>query len=104
MPIGRSSKKSLRKSVKNNKVNSSFKDKLKEVVKNFLNKPEKKGFGEVQAVLDKAEKKHLYQKNKVARLKARYAKKVGRTVEKVAVKKKTKVKKKSTSGGKVAKK
>jgi len=93
MPIGRSSKKSLRKSVKNKKVNSSFKNKLKEVIKNFLNKPEKKSFGEVQAVLDKAEKKHLYQKNKVARLKAKYAKKVGKTVEKVVVKKKATKKK-----------
>lgn len=88
MPIGRSSKKSLRKSVKNKKVNSSFKNKLKEVIKSFLQKPEKKGFGEVQAILDKAERKHLYQKNKVARLKARYAKKVGKAVEKLVVKKK----------------
>jgi len=89
MPIGRSSKKSLRKSVKNKKVNSTFKNKLKEVVKKFLAKPEKKSFGEVQAILDKAQRKHLFQKNKVVRLKARYAKQVGKAVEKVVVKKKS---------------
>jgi len=94
MPIGRSSKKSLRKSIKNKKVNSSFKNKLKEVTKKFLSKPEKKSFGEVQAILDKAEKKHLFQKNKVSRLKARYAKKVGKVEEKVVVKKKAKLKRK----------
>lgn len=95
MPIGRSAKKSLRKSVKNKKVNSSFKNKVKDIIKKFLQKPEKKSFGEVQSVLDKAEKKHLYPKNKVARLKARYAKKVGKAVEKVViVKKKAKTKSK----------
>jgi ribosomal protein S20 len=52
-----------------------------------LSKPEKKSFGEVQAALDKAERKNIYQRNKVARLKARYAKQVGKTVEKVVVKK-----------------
>ena len=106
MPIGRSAKKSLRKAVKNKKVNSSFKNKLKEVIKSFLNKPEKKSFGEVQAVLDKAERKHLYQKNKVARLKARYAKIVGKEVEKKIIKKKAKKKivKKSAKSGKAVKK
>ncbi|MFA6007867.1 MAG: 30S ribosomal protein S20 [Candidatus Shapirobacteria bacterium] len=89
MPIGRSAKKSLRKSIKNKKVNSSFKNKVKDIIKKFLVKPEKKAFGEVQAILDKAEKKHLYQRNKVARLKAKYAKKVGKDVEKVVIKKKS---------------
>lgn len=87
MPTGRSSKKSLRKSIKNKKVNSTFKSKLKAVIKAFLSKPESAGFKEVQSILDKAQQKHLYQKNKVARLKAKYAKSVGKEVEKVAKKK-----------------
>lgn len=106
MPIGRSAKKSLRKSVKNKKVNLTFKNKLKVIVKNFLTKPEKKNFTDVQSVLDKAEKRHLFSKNKVARLKARYAKRVGKEVEKKVIKKKAKkrIVKKSAKSGKVVKK
>ncbi len=92
MPIGRSAKKSLRKSVKNKKVNLVFKNKLKEIVKIFLAKPEKKNFADVQAILDKAEKRHLFSKNKVSRLKTRYSKKVGKEVEKKVIKKKSKKK------------
>lgn len=102
MPIGRSAKKSLRKSVKNRKFNLAFKNRLKEVIKKFLAKPEKKGFSEVQAILDKAEKRHLFSKNKVARLKAKYAKKMTKDLEKSVIKKSAKGK--SASGGKVTKK
>lgn len=106
MPIGRSAKKSLRKSIKNKKVNSAFKKKLKEIIKVFLAKPEKKNFSKVQAILDKAEKKHLFSKNKVARLKMRYSKKVGKEVEKKVIKKKAKKKivKKPAKSTKIVKK
>jgi len=102
MPIGRSAKKSLRKSVKNKKLNQVFKNKLKEIVKIFLAKPDKKNFAKVQAILDKAEKKHLFSKNKASRLKTRYSKKVDKEIEKIVVKKSTKGG--SASGGKVSKK
>ena len=91
MPISLSAKKSLRKSLKNNKENVSFKDKLKTTVKKFLAKPTAEGLKEVYSVLDKAVKKNLFHKNKTARLKANYSKKVGvevKVVKKAPAKKK----------------
>jgi len=52
--------------------------------------------------LDKAEKRHLFSKNKASRLKTRYSKKVDKEIEKIVVKKSTKGG--SASGGKVSKK
>ena len=85
MPIGRSAKKSLRKSIKNKKVNNAFKIKLKESIKEFLGSPDKKTLPEVNSMLDKAQKNN-FKKNKVARLKARYAKKVNKKAEPKTVK------------------
>ncbi|MBP6891360.1 30S ribosomal protein S20 [Candidatus Shapirobacteria bacterium] len=86
MPIGRSAKKSLRKSIKNKKVNNAFKIKLKESIKEFLGSPDKKTLPEVNSMLDKAQKNNIFKKNKVARLKARYAKKVNKKAEPKTVK------------------
>lgn len=76
MPIGRSAKKSLRKSIKNKKVNNAFKIKIKAGIKKFLEKPDQKSLNEVNALLDKALKNNIFKKNKVARLKSRYSRKV----------------------------
>lgn len=76
MPISLSAKKSLRKSVKNRKVNVLFKNKLKLTVKKFLAKPSSEGLKEVYSVIDKAVKNNVFHKNKAARLKASYSKKV----------------------------
>jgi ribosomal protein S20 len=76
MPISLSAKKSLRKSIKNRKVNVLFKVKLKKTIKNFLAKPSNDGLKEVYSVLDKAIKNNVFHKNKVARLKASYSKKI----------------------------
>ena len=83
MPISSSAKKSLRKALKNNKENVSFKNNLKTIVKKFLASPTAEGLKEVYSVLDKAVKKNLFHKNKTARLKANYSKKVGVKVEAV---------------------
>ena len=91
MPISSSAKKSLRKALKNNKENVSFKNKLRTIVKKFLASPTAEGLKEVYSILDKAVKKNLFHKNKTARLKANYSKKVGLKVEvakKVPAKKK----------------
>lgn len=91
MPISSSAKKSLRKALKNNKENVSFKNKLRTIVKKFLASPTAEGLKEVYSILDKAVKKNLFHKNKTARLKANYSKKVGVKVEavkKVSAKKK----------------
>ena len=76
MPISLSAKKSLRKSLKNNRENVLFKTKLKLTVKKFLVKPTSDALKEVYSILDKAVKKGIFHKNKTARLKANYAKKL----------------------------
>ena len=89
MPISLSAKKSLRKSLKNHKDNVSFKNQLKNTVKKFLAKPTSDGLKEVYSILDKAVKNNIFHKNKAARLKGQYSKKVGGNgVKKVVVKKK----------------
>jgi len=74
MPIGRSAKKSLRKSIKLNQVNSLFRKSVKKLVKAFNNKPTDDNWKKLSSILDKAIKKNILHKNKVARLKSRYAK------------------------------
>jgi small subunit ribosomal protein S20 len=94
MPISLSAKKSLRKSLKNNRDNVLFKTKLKLTVKKFLVKPTTDSLKEVHSILDKAVKKGIFHKNKTSRLKANYAKKLktGVVTTKVKPKKVTKSK------------
>jgi small subunit ribosomal protein S20 len=87
MPISLSAKKSLRKSLKNRKDNVSWKYKIKEVLKSFKSKPSADGLKKVYSALDKAKKKGLYHKNKVARLKSEFSQKLGGKKEVVVVKK-----------------
>ena len=92
MPISRSAKKSLRKSIKNRKVNLSLKNKFKEAVKKFLASPKANEVSKVQSVLDKAVKKGVLHKNKVARIKSQISKKTKSEAVKVikkVIKKKT---------------
>jgi ribosomal protein S20 len=77
MPISRSAKKSQRKSVKNKKVNVSFKEKLKKLIKSYLVKPTAERYKEVQSMLDQAKQKNIFHINKVSRLKSRLNKKFG---------------------------
>jgi ribosomal protein S20 len=93
MPISLSAKKSLRKALKNNKDNVSFKNQLKTIVKKFLAKPTSDGLKEVYSVLDKAVKKNIFHKNKTDRLKSNYSKKVGSEGIKASATKKKIVKK-----------
>lgn len=96
MPISQSAKKSLRKALKNHKVNVSFKVKLKAIIKKYAVKPTSEGLREVYSVLDKAVKRNLYHDNKVSRLKAKYSKalKNGETTKAVVKKAGKKVTKK----------
>jgi ribosomal protein S20 len=105
MPISLSAKKSLRKSVKNNRDNFLFKTKLKLTVKKFLAKPSIETLKEVYSFLDKAVKKGIYHKNKTARLKAKFVKQLkSGEVTKTQVKAKKVVKKTTKSKVKSAKK
>ena len=73
MPIGRSAKKSLRKAQKLNGVNTIFRKTVKKVTKEFTRKPSEETWKKVSSILDKAIKKNILHRNKVARLKSRYA-------------------------------
>lgn len=73
MPISLSAKKSLRVAKRNRKVNVALKQKLKSVVKKFLEKPTTGGFKEVSSFLDKAGKTRIFHHNKINRLKSRYS-------------------------------
>lgn len=95
MPISRSAKKSLRKSVKNKKVNVSFKEKLKKLIKLYLVKPTAAGYKEVQSMLDIAKQKNIFHINKVSRLKSRLNKKYGEGKTGVATSTKQTAKKKT---------
>jgi len=96
MPISLSAKKSLRKSVKNRKTNVLFKNRVKTVTKKFLIKPTSEGLKEVYSVLDQAIKKNIFHKNKTARLKGEYAKKLANKDEVKTLVKAKKAKKKGT--------
>ena len=92
MPITKSVKKALRQSEKKRKINTFFKKKIKKVLKKFLSQPSGEALKQVQGVLDKAKKRGIYHKNKVARLKSNLSKKVQVKVEKKSTEKKAGVK------------
>lgn len=94
MPIGRSAKKSLRKTIKAREVNLAFRKKVKATVKAFGQKPTEENWKKVSSILDKAIRKHILHRNKVARLKSRYSKMLKPTeTKKVETKPKKVVKK-----------
>jgi ribosomal protein S20 len=95
MPIGKSAKKSLRKSIANRKANLTTKLKLKQIVRKFLKKPSNESLGEAYSALDKAKKTRLINRKKVARIKSNLSKKMN-GVAKTEVKK-AKVKKKAAT-------
>jgi len=76
MPIGLSAKKSLRQSERNHSANVALKTKVKLAIKTYLAKPTADGLKSVYAMMDKAVKKNIFHKNKVARLKSSYSKKL----------------------------
>lgn len=86
MPISLSTKRSLRKSLKNRKANGIVKKKVKETVTLFLDKPTEENLKAVFSVVDKAAKSGIFHWKKAARLKSRLAKKVAKKAE-AAVKK-----------------
>ncbi|MDD4937581.1 MAG: 30S ribosomal protein S20 [Candidatus Shapirobacteria bacterium] len=101
MPISLSAKKSLRKSIKNRKVNVLFKNKIKTVTKKFLAKPTSEGLKEIYSIFDQAVKNNVFHKNKTARLKSNLAKRLANKDEVRTVVKSKKAAKKGSK--KVAK-
>lgn len=76
MPVTLSAKRSWRKSLKNQKSNITFKSGYKKLVKEYLLTPSVEALKKVYSVLDKAGKKNIFHKNKVSRLKSKFAKKM----------------------------
>ena len=60
---------------------------MRKTLKDFVAKPSKEALNKVYSLLDKAVKKKIYSKNKVARVKANYSKKIGKIVSKPVAKK-----------------
>ncbi len=91
MPILVSAKKSLRQSLAKRRQNNKLKKKVREISKKFLKSPNAKNLAQLFSVVDKAKKNKLYHKNKIARLKAQYHKKLeqAKKVVKKTVKKKS---------------
>jgi small subunit ribosomal protein S20 len=90
MPIIKSAKKRVKTTRKATVRNAKTKKGLRSALKAFVSKPSAKSHSKAQSALDKAAKKGLVHKNKVARKKkqlAKAAKSAGTKVEKKAVKK-----------------
>lgn len=98
MPIIKSAKKSMRKSLKSKTFNNEIKKKVKLLSKIFLKKLDEDSFRQLISQIDKAGKNKIFHKNKIARLKAKFSKKLKMAVKETKpaeVKKKTTSKKKS---------
>ncbi len=100
MPVIVSTKRALRKATSNHINNVEFKEAYKKLVKDFLAKPTEEGLKEVFSRLDKAEKRDMFHKNKISRLKSQYSKRLAnkdvvKTVVKKTSKKKVSMKKSS---------
>lgn len=85
MPVTKSAKKALRKSLKNRAHNLIYKNKIKfiqkQIQKAIMNKNKNdmiKKLREFYKIVDKAAKKNVIKKNKAAKLKSRLAKMVNR--------------------------
>jgi len=96
MPVTISAEKKLRQDKKRAKQNDAVKRAVKEAIKSYLKKPTPTLLSKVFSLLDRARKKNVVHKNKVARLKSRLSKKLtGKPAPKIAKVKPT-VKKKSS--------
>ncbi len=83
MPISLSAKKSLRSSIAKRKGNLVWKKKYREAVRAFSKLNGEKALSGLYSVIDKMVKKNIFHKNKAARLKAQYSKKMKKTGKKV---------------------
>jgi len=85
MPIIKSAKKALRKSLKNRAHNLSYQNKIKlikkQIQKAILNKNKNEAIelmSKFYKIVDKAAKENVIKKNKAARLKSRFSKKINK--------------------------
>jgi len=93
MPVIKSAKKKLRQDKKRTLVNAKMEQKVKDAIKEALEKKSAKAISLAQSLIDKAKKNNIFHKNKAARLKSRIAKTVKSSTEKITEKKKVSKKK-----------
>lgn len=73
MPITVGAKKKLRQDKHRTERNLRFKNTVKATIKAFKKNPSEKSLSAVFRLLDQSEKKNLFHKNKIARLKSTFA-------------------------------
>lgn len=73
MPVIKSAKKKLRQDKKETIERAKFEASVKEAVRKAVSTKTAKVMNEAVSLLDKAAKKHIFHKNKVARIKSRLA-------------------------------
>jgi small subunit ribosomal protein S20 len=74
MPIIKSAKKALRQTKKRTAANKARKRVLKAEIKKVSGSSDQKTVSQVYSMLDKLAKKHVFHKNKAARIKSKIAK------------------------------
>ncbi len=74
MPITKSAKKALRRSIRQETRNRVWRDKLREVVKKAVAEKSAVAVSSAYKTIDKAAKNHIIAKNKASRIKSRLAK------------------------------
>jgi small subunit ribosomal protein S20 len=74
MPIIKSAKKALRQTKKRTAANKAMKRELKAEIKKVSVSGDQKSVSQIYSMLDKLAKKHVFHKNKAARIKSKIAK------------------------------
>lgn len=74
MPVLKSSKKALKVSIRRKKENDTLRKSLREAVKALRGNPSFDTLKKVYSLLDRATRKHIFHKNRAARLKSNFSK------------------------------
>ncbi|MBI2195812.1 MAG: 30S ribosomal protein S20 [Candidatus Levybacteria bacterium] len=96
MPVIKSAKKKLRQDKKRQAENKTIRELLRKVIKEARKNASEKKLREVFSVVDKAAKKNIIHKNKAARIKSSFSKKVTSKTPRIKAPKKASIKKRKT--------
>ncbi|MCJ7740120.1 30S ribosomal protein S20 [Candidatus Microgenomates bacterium] len=93
MPITRGARKKLRQDKKRQKQNLLVKKEVKKLINKYRKSPTKALLSQIYSLLDETAKKKIFHRNKVARLKSRLTKLLGKKTLKATPKKTSRKKK-----------
>jgi len=79
MPVTKSAKKALRQTKKRTQINRRIKTLVKRAIRQFKKNPTWENLSQVYSTVDKAAKKHIFHKNKAARIKSRLSRLIPKT-------------------------